>query len=286
MALYIGLLLGIFAMLGFGVYDFFLALLARRIGTLNSVFWFQLGSVALYLALYASISFVFHSVYRLNLLNIILISGAALLGILPLIAYVKGLRSGSVSIVSATASGWGAITAILAFLIFKESFSSLKISLIALIVAGTVAVSYSRSGKKLESTGALYGIAALLGWGAFFFIAAIIVSRVGWLAFAVFQSIPSTAFAYAFCRTSRSEVFMKKKDILLLAAVCIIGTAAFIAYNIGVGYGNYVSIVAPVSAASPMITITMAYLLLGERMEISQKIGIVAILAGIILLAI
>ncbi len=286
MALYIGLLLGISAMLGFGIYDFYLAMLARRIGTLNSVFWFQLGTVMLYLSLYVSISFVFHSAYRLSLLDIIMIIGAALLGILPLIAYVKGLRSGSVSVVSATASGWGAVTAILAILILKESLSYLKILLIALIVAGTVAVSYSRSGKKLQSTGALYGIAALLGWGVFFFIAAIIVSRVGWLAFTVLQSIPSTAFAYAFCKAGRSKVFMKKKDILLLAVVCVIGTAAFIVYNIGVGYGNYVSIVAPISAASPMITITMAYLLLGERMELSQKIGIVAILAGIILLAI
>lgn len=56
------------------------------------------------------------------------------------------------------------------------------------------------------------------------------------------------------------------------------------AYNLGVTTA-FVSIVSPIAATFPAVTIVLAYIFLKERVVNSQKVGIVAVLAGLILIS-
>ena len=64
----------------------------------------------------------------------------------------------------------------------------------------------------------------------------------------------------------------------------LIDVAAFFALFMGLREG-FVSIVAPISHSSPAVTIILAYIFLGERLLLHQKIGVVAILIGISVLS-
>jgi uncharacterized membrane protein len=46
-----------------------------------------------------------------------------------------------------------------------------------------------------------------------------------------------------------------------------------------------VSIVTPIATSSPAVTIVLAHIFLNERVRLHQRIGIVAIIAGIVILS-
>jgi uncharacterized membrane protein len=60
--------------------------------------------------------------------------------------------------------------------------------------------------------------------------------------------------------------------------------AAFLAYGAGVA-SEFTAVVAPVAASFPMVTIMLARIFFHELVEINQKIGIAAVLTGLILLS-
>lgn len=49
---------------------------------------------------------------------------------------------------------------------------------------------------------------------------------------------------------------------------------------------NYTIIVAPVSATFPVVTIFLARIFFGEKLEFNQKTGVILVLIGLILLSI
>ena len=74
------------------------------------------------------------------------------------------------------------------------------------------------------------------------------------------------------------------KNLSAIVIIAILNLAALLAYNLGVTY-NYTTIVAPISAAAPAVTILLAILLLKEKLATDQKFGIILVLIGLILLS-
>lgn len=69
-----------------------------------------------------------------------------------------------------------------------------------------------------------------------------------------------------------------------LALLGLIDVSAFFAWYIGLRIGM-VSIVTPVAMSSPAVTVVLAHIFLNERVRPHQRIGIVAIITGIVLLS-
>jgi transporter family protein len=80
-------------------------------------------------------------------------------------------------------------------------------------------------------------------------------------------------------RTTRVSRSYRKLGLLGL-----IDVSAFFCWYIGLRIG-LVSIVTPIATSSPAVTIVLAHIFLNERVRLHQRIGIVAIIAGIVILS-
>jgi uncharacterized membrane protein len=72
---------------------------------------------------------------------------------------------------------------------------------------------------------------------------------------------------------------------LKLGLLGLIDVSAFFAWYLGLRVG-LVSIVTPIATSSPAVTVLLAHLFLQERVRPHQRIGIFAIISGIILLSV
>jgi len=75
-----------------------------------------------------------------------------------------------------------------------------------------------------------------------------------------------------------------KMIFLFITAAGVLDFFAFLTFNLSLGT-QLVSIVSAIVATSPIITIGLAYFFLKERIVGNQKLGIIAILAGLILVS-
>ena len=71
---------------------------------------------------------------------------------------------------------------------------------------------------------------------------------------------------------------------LLLAVAGLLDFSAYLAFNFSLNT-QYVSVVSAIVATAPAITIGLAYVFLKERVVRNQKLGIIAILVGLVLIS-
>ena len=69
-----------------------------------------------------------------------------------------------------------------------------------------------------------------------------------------------------------------------LALLGLIDVSAFFVWYLGLRVG-LVSIVTPIATSSPAVTVVLAHLFLKERVRSHQRIGIIAIISGIVFLS-
>lgn len=270
-------------MLGWGVSNFLLAIASRRIGAFRTTLWYQLISLVIlaflsvFLLRYASIS-----TYTL-----FVIAFTAFTGIVGLMAYNKGMQVGNVPIVATVSSAYGAITAVLGFLLLKEALSLPQALCIGLIVIGTVAVSFHSEGKKggrKDGLGVGYALVAMVSWALWIFLIGYLVKTIGWFAASLYPLMFTIVFMFLYGGAAKTELTIKCGIVPLLLLIAVIDTVAFLSYNLGVTY-SYTDIVAPITAASPVITVLLALVLLKERLTLNQKLGVLLVLVSIVALA-
>ncbi len=283
----IGILFGIIAMVSWGIVDFFIKKLTKQIGTYHTVLYrsFFSAIVLLIASLYFTRT-IFTS--RSSLLILIIIGFT---GYLAYIFYVRGIEVGHVSIISPVAHSSAIITVLLSLVFFKESLNIIQIMALVLIIAGVVLVSFKYSEFKKEKhrfvKGFIWALAAVVGWGVTFFLWKIPLSDTS--PFVVAFYIESLIFIFAFI----SSVPLKEKIIsplinkkiwLFVLSAGIITALGSLTYTIGINL-EYVSLVAPIAAASPFIAVIMAYLFLKEKLELNQIIAVALIIIGLITIA-
>lgn len=215
---------------------------------------------------------------------------AGFFGAISLLSFSKGLRSGNISVVATIASVWGAVTTILSIIFFHETLSNSQILYISIIIIGTILVSFEAKNMLKKSfwnknSWINYSVLALFGYGIFFFMLSLISKMVGWFDTALLVTIPGFIFIFIYASLKRINMGIGKSYASLLIAVFVLGLVGLFAYNIGTQY-SYTSIIAPISAAAPAITIIFAVLILKEKMVTSQKFGILMVIFGLMLLAI
>jgi drug/metabolite transporter (DMT)-like permease len=279
-----GLLYGIVAMFGFGFEGYFLARLSRRVGGFKAAFWFQVAAV-LIMAAMALFLFTRVEVTPLTLLIIIMTGLVSAIGIF---SFSKGLEHGHISVVATIASAWGAVTAILGILFLGDKLTLFQSMCIALIVIGTILIPIkpkrimdSFSGKR--NMGVRYAVVTLATWGLYYFFLTYLVRTLGWFDSGFLATVATVAFLVIGGISTKSRLRMGRKELPLLLFITLLNLVAFFSYNLGVTF-TYSSIVAPVSAASPLVIIVMAMIFLKEKLSHHQKIGIAMVLLGLVLL--
>lgn len=285
MTLSLGILFGIIAMLGWGFSDFFAAMAARKTSVIKTLIWSQIvGTLMLIPALlffrFPDISF--------NYLMLILIG--AFLNIIALLAFYKGLQVGNVSVISPISSAYAAITVVLSLIFLNEKLNALQAAGISLSILGTILASFKLRDLmklKLENivSGVRYGLIAMLSWGIAFVFIGILVKNLGWLFPPLLIKTAGIFYILAYAGTAKKNISFPKNAALIVALIGILETIGFLSIGAGISF-EQTSIVVPVSSTYALMTVILAQIFFKEVIEVNQKIGVAAVLLGLVLLAI
>lgn len=211
----------------------------------------------------------------------------ALSGLLFSLAYVvfyQGLERGLVSIVSPLSASYLVVTTILTAIFFDEVVGPIKWLLIFIILTGIVLTSTSGKGYRSIS-GLWYGITTMMVFGVAFTLWKPIVEGVGPFLAVVSVRLMATVFLGIYIKARRTVrlPFNKRTGVLVIGAG-VLDSLGFVAFNLGIER-NPVSVIIPIAAAYPVVTVAMAWVFLRERVPRIQMVGIATVLGGVIALS-
>ena len=281
---------GFSGLLAWGIADYLARVASRRIGSVSTTLLTQLIGLTLPLAFVAFEAATGRlSVDVPGLILWAPLTGAALgFGYL---VYYTGLARGAVTVVSSAASAWLAVTVLIAVALFGESVGAGQVALMAVILAGILLLSAgpltgSSSLRSQASSGLPWGLATMLGIGVamalFDHATAAAGPMLAVLVVRAISAIPSSAFALA-----RRMPIRRPQDgngWALLAAIGVVDAAGYVGYNLGVASAP-VSLVAPIAAAHPLVTIALAVGINRERPRIAQWAGAILVIAATVTLS-
>jgi len=209
---------------------------------------------------------------------------AVLSSLLFSVAYVvfyQGLEQGLVSIVSPLSAGYLVVTTILTAIFFDEVIGPIKWLLIFVILMGIVLT--SASGKSgVAISGVWYGITAMMVSGVAFTLWKPMVVDVGPFLAVVSVRFLSTIFLGIYLTARRSFKMRFGKDaVVLVVSAAVLDSMGFVTFNLGIEF-NPVSLIIPIAAAYPAVTVALAWVLLRERVTRIQIVGIATVLGAVI----
>ena len=277
---------GFSGLLAWGIADYLARASSRRIGRVSTTLLTQLIGLALPLAFVAFEAATGRlSVDVPGLILWAPLTGAALgFGYL---VYYTGLARGAVTVVSSAASAWLAITVLIAVALFGESVGAGQLALMAGVLLGILLLSAGPLTGSEVSSGLPWGLATMLSIGVamalFDHATAAAGPMLAVLVVRAISAIPPSAFALA-----RRMPIRRPQDSngwALLAAIGVVDAAGYVGYNLGVASAP-VSLVAPIAAAHPLVTIALAVGINRERPRITQWAGASLIIAATITLSV
>ncbi len=283
----LGVLFGLIAMFGWGLADFFAKKTVEKIGDFRTLFWTQIVGFIILTSAY----FVFAPQFNYTIGDIIIFALIGLLGSSAYLLFYRALKKGQVSILSPIQASWVVITVILSVIFLNEVLGNFQAITIAITILGIILVSFKyKDLKRLKLKNLLPGVPedliSMSLWGINFVIIGFLVSKFNWFIPIFFLRLFMIFFLLCFSSIKREKItFNERKVIPWLILIGVCDVSAFLGFGLGVSSG-YVSIVSPVAASFPLITIILARIFLKERLGINQKIGIVGIIIGLILLSI
>jgi drug/metabolite transporter (DMT)-like permease len=283
-------LLGLVAAICWGSADILGAVVSRRIGSFASVVIGQtagFGAVALVVLL----SDPPMPEPRAVLLWLP-ISGIAVA--VAYLAFYRGLQLGPVALVSPIGAGYGAVSVTLAVLVLGERLGAWPAVGVAAALVGIVLTARHPASLALEGVGregVPYAIVAMIGFGVSAFVVGSYAQELGWSVAVLIARIGTigTLLVLAVRARRRSRHAgveadpRPPADVAFAIAVGTIDVAALSAFARASELG-LVSIAAAVSATYPVIAILAGVARFQERLAVSQWLGIVLVIAGLVLL--
>ncbi len=286
MAISEGVLFGIFAMISYGLADFFAKKAVDKYGPFIAL-KVSLTSGTLAVLIY-SLIFLELPVMPIGTLVFVLIAGIA--GAAGWVMFYKGLNAGKVSIVSPIASSWGLIPFVLAIAFLSESLTSTEILSSASILVGIFLISvdwkeFTSTLRKKMYPGAGAAIIAMVGFGLSGFFTKFVVDALGAFYSVVLIRIVSIVLIFVYAEKSRQKARFEGKFILLLIFVGLLDALGYLSFNLGLSVG-FVSVVSAIVSAAPSVVLILAYVFFREHIANNQYLGIALIVAGFIGLSI
>jgi len=285
MALSAGIIFGILAMFAWGFTDFFAKLVVSRFNVYKSFFYsFFLGTslvVLIFLIYPLGLKFSF------SILFIGIIIGFS--NLLGQLSFYKGMAMEKLSVMSPLAASFPIITIFLSISILGESLLLNQWLGVIVSISGLFLVSIDIKTFKLRNNrGIVLGLFAMLSWGVTVFATGLLVIRTNWLYAAVVFRVITMIFAFLYFKIRKFDLSIGKVDnkiLLILSLIGISEIAGTLFFNLGVT-SEAISLVTPIAALYPAIALILGIIFLKERLLKIQKIGIIGILAGLVLISV
>jgi uncharacterized membrane protein len=309
----VGIALGLGAALSWGLADYFAAVASRSIGALRVVLGFHVTALVGLGALVVATD----GLAEVNIGQVGVFAALGAVGWASYLAFYGALAIGPISVVSPIVSGYAAITVLLAVAFADSRLSAPQSVAVTTTIAGAMLASADVrkiARLRLQRRSALGFALALCAMGllgTFVFGVSYYRARIGWLgpiflargfaALFLFGHLvlarrsagpviadpvaaPSAASADSGHETT-GPMRPRRKLIALIVLLAVLDTGGYVFFNLGVGHAA-TAIVAAASAPYAVVPIVMGVWLFAERPTPTQWLGAVAVIAGVVLLAV
>jgi drug/metabolite transporter (DMT)-like permease len=208
---------------------------------------------------------------------------AALLGTTGLVAFYRGMATGAMSVVvpiAAVAAGfpvvWGVVQG--------DNVSVVQGVGFALALGGCVLTAVERGERRRLAAGAGWGLLAMLAFGGYYvpFHAA---AHHDWLWPSLLFRITSVSLVWTALLVTRTRPRGIRPHLVALFAIGILDTGGNVFFAAASSAHGLLSVVSVLASLYPVVTVLLARMLLGERVQRSQNVGVVAALAGVVLIS-
>ena len=285
-----GIISGLISMFGWGTSDFLAAKSSRKIGFVLTFFWAQIFGISVALV------YLFLKIKKLSITGIsqftIELLFASLFLTIAVLFYYRGLEKGKISLVSPIGSSFSLVTVILSVIFFHEILKPFQIIAIILIILGIILVSINFKEilmiKKITVfSGVKEGVIAMFLWGITYFLIISPIKILGWFIPMLLIKLFSLVFIIFYLIFKRQPIKINVQPIffILLFLTGFLDILASFALTIGIE-SQYASIIVPVAASYPLVTIIMVRLFLKEKLVLNQVLGIIITILGLILISI
>ncbi len=217
--------------------------------------------------------------------------GAGLVGVIGLAAFYRGLAIGTMSIVAPIAAT-GVSVPVIAGLILGDKPGLAGSLGLALAVVGIVLASReddeSTIGPREQRRSVILAIIAGMGFGTYFVLAEFGSNEdVAWtLLLSRISGFPIVALVVLLVvRRGGLGSAPGRSAIAALAGIGLLDLGANALFNVASTMGE-LSSVAVASSLYPVVTVMLAALLLGERVQGMQRVGVFVALTGVVLIAV
>jgi len=285
----LGILFGILAATFWGIGDFFVTLLTRRVGTRWALLSIQVLSLAAWVVLLLR-----HSLPALGspgLWGILL--ATAVCHVLGLAFVYRAFEIGNLAIVSPISSAFAIVTAILS-LVSGERPPALVLAGSVLLMLGVTLATRGESGAE-ATRGSLRGVPeALLSalafgtmfWLFYFYIEPKLGYAVPLVALKALAVGGSTlALVLARPAAGGGPIRLSPEVVLLAIGAAAADTAAWLTYIEGT-HTSYATVVTALASLFSAVTVLLAWRFFRERLAVHQWVGVAVILAGILLVSV
>jgi len=207
---------------------------------------------------------------------------AGIIGLFALFFLYKGLAVGSMSII-APISSTGVIIPVIYGLLFGDTLSNLQIVGIPMAIIGTVlaAIKKTENEKKAKlARGVWYAIGSAITIGIYF----IFIDRASnadpyWTTFILLVSY--VVFLFPVVILTRTSLRVNRSHVPSILVLGILGALAGAAFALATTVGM-LSLVSVVGSLYPAITIVMSAVILHERPQLTQILGVIVALIGVV----
>jgi drug/metabolite transporter (DMT)-like permease len=209
---------------------------------------------------------------------------AAVLGTVGLFAFYRGMAAGAISVVASIAALAAGIPVIWGVAVQGDHISGLQGIGFVAAIGGSVAASLElRPGRTQLAAGVGWAVLAMLAFGAYY-VPMHAASTQDWLwpAFLFRCTSVTIVVSLALVRDLRPTGLRQHWPALIaIGFLDSGGNALFAAASSAHGLLSVVSVLA---SLYPVVTVLLARLMLGERVQRTQDAGVILVLAGVVLI--
>lgn len=209
---------------------------------------------------------------------------SAVLGTVGLFAFYRGMAKGAISVVAPIAALSAGIPVIWGVAVNGDHIGDLQAMGFVAAIGGSVAASLElRPGRTQIAAGVGWALLAMVAFGAYY-VPMHAASTQDWLWPAFLFRCTSVTLVYSVVLIRRIRPTGLRGHWAALIAIGFLDTGGNALFAAASSAHGLLSVVSVLASLYPVVTVLLARLMLGERVQRSQDAGVLLVLAGVVLI--
>jgi len=282
MALTSGVIFGLLAMVSFGMTDFLAKIAVAKISPVKAFFYsYIIGTLPV-----ALVFMLFPKMHAFDKQLILLFVAGAIFNLIGYLTMMRSFEMEKLSAVYPVITMYPLVVVALGIFILNEKLSFSQGIGITSALIGLFLISLNRKMEFGNKKAIYIALISMITWGITSFVIGYLVKSSNWLFAAFFFRISTLGAASLLVGIKKIDLKLPKSSNILLILI-LLGAAdgaGTVLFNLGVST-EAVSLIGPIAALSPVIVILLALFALKERISNLQKLGIIGIITGLVIIA-